>query len=134
MKKIVETATYKFATTSKYKNANSCDCVIRSISLAMGKDWKEVFDGLCTIAREMYRIPNEKLVYEKYLEQNGWKKMSQPRYDDNTKYLAGHFCKKVNGNVIARVGGHHLSCIIDHKIHDIWDCSEKCVGNYWIKQ
>lgn len=25
----------------------------------------------------------------------------------------------------------HLSCCIDGKINDIWDCSDKCVYNAW---
>ena len=133
MKRDPEQSWYTFDTSSKYKHARSCDCVIRSISLAMDKPWQEVFDGLCSIARDMYRVPNEPAVYAKYLEANGWKKMPAPRHADNTKYLAKDFVSEFKGRACAHVGGNHVSCFIDGKIHDIWDCGYKSVGNYWIK-
>jgi hypothetical protein len=133
MRRDPETKTYTFATTSKYTNSRSSDCVIRSISLALGKSWEEVFDSLCEIARKMYRVPNEKAVYEKYLELQGWKKMPMPRRADNKRIPAKDFCAIIDEVVCVKVGSHHLSCIKNHKIHDIWDCGDFCVGNYWVK-
>jgi hypothetical protein len=133
MKRDKETSYYTFDTTSKFEHARSCDCVIRSISLATGKSWVEVFDGLCEIARKMYRVPNERAVYEKYLDSLGWKKQPAPKHDGNYKYLAKDFVKMLKKTAVVHVGGHHVSCFLNDKIHDIWNCGEGSVGNYWIK-
>lgn len=136
MKKDLNNPWFEFDTTSKYKNQRAGDCVVRSISLALELPWEQVFDDLCKIARKMYRMPNDKAVYGKYLEQRGWKKMPAPRKEDNHRYLALEFCKKLvpeHNRAIAHVGGYHLSCFIAGKIHDIWDCGNYSVGNYWIE-
>ena len=133
MKKPKETEWYTFDTTSKYPDHRSCDCVIRAISLATGKTWLEVFDDLTEMAREMYRIPNEEKVYIKYLEKIGWKKHNQPWKTDCDKYTAKEFTNVVRGTAILKLA-HHLVCVKDGKLHDIWDCGGKCVGVYWTNE
>lgn len=34
---------------------------------------------------------------------------------------------------ITGVDGHHIVAIVDCKIQDIWNSSNKCIGNYWTK-
>ena len=59
--------------------------------------------------------------------------MKQPRKSDNTKYIGKEFCKMFKGTCVANIGGHHIVCIKDGKVHDIWDSTDGCIGNYWIK-
>jgi len=132
MKKPKETPTYVFDTSSKYTNQRSSDCVIRAISLATGKSWHEVFDGLCEIARPLYRVPNEKIVYEKYMEQLGYTKKLMPTKDNGTKYTVREFCKVMKSHTLMVAVANHCTCIKDGKVHDIWDCGGKCVLNYWV--
>lgn len=133
MKKDIETSWYIFDTTSK-KEQNSGDCVVRSISLAMGKTWQEVYSDLCTIGAKLYRMPNESQVFERYLKEQGWEKHPAPRVNGNHRVLAKDFAISTKEICIAKVGAHHLSCIINNKIHDIWNCGLKSVGNYWTKK
>jgi len=81
----------------------------------------------------MYRVPNERAVYEKYLDSLGWKKQPAPKHDGNYKYLAKDFVKMLKKTAVVHVGGRHVSCFLNDKIHDIWNCGEGSVGNYWIK-
>jgi hypothetical protein len=134
MKKPVNTPWFEFDTTSKKTEQRAGDCVVRSISLATGKSWEEVYDALCALGRKMYRMPNDKAVYSKYLNSLGWTKMAAPRKEDNHKFLAHEFAKMTKSPTIAHVGAHHLSCFINNKIHDIWDCGNYSVGNYWVKE
>lgn len=134
MKTLKSTSWYVFDTTSRYKSQKSCDCVVRSISLATGKSWEEVYDDLCTIGRKLCRMPNEKLVYGRYLQSIGWEKMPAPRKQDNHRFLAKEFVVSHKETIIAHVGGHHLSCFIEGRIHDIWDCGSYSVGNFWVKR
>ena len=145
-----ETETFMFHNENP-KGHRTGDCVIRAIAAAEGKTWDEVFTSLCELALKYKEMPNDKKVYSRYLEAQGWKKYKQPRKDDNTKYTGSQWCIKMSvvnpdgaaGNVIAHIGGHHIVCIkptnhgdginCRYKICDTWDSSRGCIGNYWIK-
>lgn len=116
------------------------DCVIRAIAGAAEKPWDEVFDGLCELAKKYHEMPNDRKVYGRYLERNGWVRCGQPRWDDGSKYTGKDFVEMYEGNtnVVAHIGGHHMVCIKPkdgkYKIHDTWDSSGGCVGVYWMKE
>lgn len=124
--------------TFTFYNANprgkkTSDCVVRAICTALNEDYD-------TIARELlefwlmtgYHMSDVKC-FGKYLESKGWIKQKQPRKSDNTKFTGGEFAKHFRGTCIANIGGHHIVCIVNGKILDIWDSSKGCIGNYWIK-
>ena len=125
--------------TFKYYNANPnnnhvADCVVRAISTALNQSWEQTYSELCMLGLEMYSMPNSKEVYTKYIESKGWRKCKQPRKSDNTKYIGKEFVKIIKGTVLAHIGGHHIVCIKDNKVLDIWDSTNGCIGNYWIKE
>ena len=60
--------------------------------------------------------------------------MKQPRKANNKKYTGKEFCKKHNETCVANIGGHHVVCIKNGKVHDIWDSTDGCIGNYWVKE
>lgn len=116
------------------KGKKTGDCVIRAIAYATEQPWDKVYKDLCDIGFNMKRLPNEKQVYEKYLEQLGWQKQKQPRHSDNSKYCVYEFTEYhiVSGKVIISVA-NHLTVVDNYEIVDTWDCSRKTIGNYWIK-
>lgn len=128
------------------KNLKTGDCVIRAISYALDKSWDEVYKDLCGLGLKMKRLPNEKKVYEKYLEQQGWSKAKQPRYTDGwnlLKYTLDGFRIQIasdfenySDKIIVSLA-KHLTVLeynnITYEIVDTWDCGNKCVGNYWVK-
>ena len=141
----------------KFYNANpkdkrSSDCVVRAISCATGKDWDEVLDDLVVFAHKYKEMPNDVKCVGKYLEYLGFEKQKQPRQYDNTKYTGREYCNILNGiytnsvtglvvscDIVANIGGHHIVAIkLDsdnrYKIYDTWDCTEKTIGNYWIRR
>ena len=66
----------------------------------------------------------------------------------NTKYTGKEMCSILNRDVlavgksiIANIGGHHIVCIKEtegihgsFKVFDIWDSTNGCIGNYWVRQ
>lgn len=129
-----------------YENVNpkkkiTGDCVIRALSNAMNKPWEEVFNDLFNLSLKTGYMLDTPNLYKKYLEEQGWKIQKQPKYAfTGTKYTGREFIDKLVRNttidgkpIIAHIGTHHLSCIINNTIRDIWDCSNDKVGNYWIK-
>ena len=134
---------YPNTSTFKYYNANpkgriSSDCVIRAICTAMGVSWETVIREMTEVGIEIGEVVNGTKTIEAYLKKHGWVKMKQPRKADNTKYTGKEFCRKFKKiyktPIVANIGGHHTVCIKDGKIHDIWDCTDSCIGNFWIKQ
>ncbi len=118
------------------KNNHTGDCVIRAIACATGKSWDEVLTELIPYCMKYKMLPDTTKCYEKYLADLGWVKQKQPRKSDNTKYTGKEFCKLVKADkvYICHIGGHHMICIKDKKVQDIWDSSDGCIGNFWIKE
>lgn len=121
------------------KGQRAADCSVRAIARATGKTWDSVYDDLFNIGKAMRRMPNEKEVIAKYLENLGWVKHKQPKKGDNTKLTGREFVEARNIRlahvpVIMNIGGHHMTCFVDGKINDIWDCTGDKVGNFWTRQ
>lgn len=133
------------------KSIKACDCVVRALCYATDKEWDEVYRDLCVLGCKMKRMPNEKQVYERYLEQQGWVKHKQPRaydYSDGfkdgmKKYTVNEFAEMMSaenynigkGKKIIISVANHMTCIElnnwKYEIVDTWNCGHKCVGNYW---
>lgn len=141
---------YPTTETFVYHNENpkgriTGDCTFRAIATATGKSWEEVVMEMAKMSCETGYAINDKKGIERYLKSLGWWKHKQPRKDNGRKFTGKEFCKWLNKTanvnaVIANIGGHHIVCIKrggeynkDFKVNDIWDSTEKCVGNYWTK-
>ena len=72
-------------------------------------------------------------------------KQKMPRHIDKTKYTGEEFIDYVKIHhpnskyIIANIGYHHMTTFGDLdnsgvKCIDIWDCTDRCVGNYWVKE
>lgn len=150
----------KYPETSifRYHNANpknrlTTDCVIRAICTALDQTWDQTLRELTEVGIENCLTATNKDTYTKYLAQKGFSKCKQPRKEDNTKYTGYEWINWLYENakqhpsfksckaIVAHIGGHHLVCLklVDEddqhrhfKIHDTWDSSDGCIGNYWI--
>jgi hypothetical protein len=107
------------------------DCVIRAIAKATGKTWDETYHELCLVGFSIKDVPSADSTFKQYLKQEGYQMEKQPRKSDNTKYTAEQFAKKYNEGIYIISLANHLSMVQDGKIYDTWNCSNKCVGNYW---
>ena len=125
----------------KYRNVNANphkrktkDCVVRAIATATGKPWVEVYDDLCRIGREISDMPSDRRVYERLLAQYGWRKCAMPRGADGKRMTLAQFNDAIGGSQTMIVSVIlHLAAVVDGELQDTWDCSRKCVGNYWKK-
>lgn len=120
------------------------DCVIRAIATATGKTWDRAYRDLCEIGLKKGRMPNDKIVYGKLLQDLGWRKMKQPRKLDGTKYTGEEFCEllsrsltyetgyEYSDRIIAHIGGHHVVAIMYGQVYDTWNSTYGCIGTYWL--
>lgn len=135
----IETDYYKFVNVNPHNKITS-DCVVRAIARATEQDWCKVYDDLVEIGRKYGYMPNEETCYNKYLTKLGWVKMKEPRNVFNKKYMVKDWLDETMMNegvpdrIVATVGSHHLSCIYDGRVNDIWDCSRQTMHSYWVKK
>lgn len=127
-----DTATFHYYNANP-KNHRAPDCVIRAICTATGDTWEDTLMGLTEVALKMKSVPNDKKVFDKYLESKGWFKRKQPRKADGTKYTGAEFAERFGGTFVANLGGEHTVCVKGHQVWDTWNSTGKCIGNIWCK-
>lgn len=123
--RMVDTKWYHYHNENP-KDKIAADCVIRAIATATGKSWVEVYDDLCAIGRKYGYMPNEVNTYARYLKQNGFIRMPEPRTRMNKKMTAEQFIKVANTEgavIVAHLGSHHVAAIKDKQVWDIWNSS-----------
>lgn len=104
------------------------DCVVRSISLAEGRDWYETYDILTEIAKKDATILDDIMLVEKYLNE---------KYEEICFKCRGKRIKvkeflfdNPKGVYLITMRGH-ITCAIDGIVYDIWDCTDKLIWNVW---
>lgn len=150
---------YPCTSTFEWYNANpkgkiTGDCVFRAFALALDQDYNQTVMEMAELMCETGYALNDKYGEEEYLKRKGWIKQKQPRKPDNTKYTGEEFCKVqqkwlhdeslhgaeykdgiiISPKILCHIGGHHMVAIVNGKVHDIWDSTGGCIGNYWTKE
>ena len=108
------------------------DCVVRALAIAEDKKWLDVYDSLYKIGRELHEMPNSRKTYEAYLVSRGWTKQKMPKHPSGKRYKLRELADEKKGTLVISVV-HHLATVRDGNLLDTWDCSRKCVGNYFTK-
>ena len=116
----------------KYYNENPNgyhipDCVIRAITHALGIDYYEVVKLLNLNAQEFQCDCLNVKCYEKLLDYD----FRLPHFRGNGKTAEEVAMDFPNEVLLLRMSGH-LSCSICGVIHDIWDCSEEVITDFWV--
>lgn len=142
--KYPETSTFHYHNQNP-RNRITTDCVIRAISTATEIPYNQVVMEMAQLQCETGYDDGDAKLYDLYLKQHGFVKHKQPRKPDNTKYTGKEWCKLIQDDfdwvmnsdqlarIVAHIGGGHIVAIIDGQVWDIWDCTHKTIGNYWIK-
>ena len=143
---------YPNTDTFFYYNANpkgriTGDCSIRARCTALDEEYNKTLTDAVQMQIETGYAMDDVKGIARHMERRGWEKHIQPRKADNTKYTGAEFCKLLDkwwdgSPVLCNIGGHHIVCIkqakhwdglYHYKVHDIWDSSRKCIGNWWSK-
>lgn len=117
------------------------DCVVRAIALACGQDWVTTVREMTELGIQLGYVLNDKHTYIKYLLNKGFVQYKEPRDIDNRKMSVKEWMKeeaiyegKQEGTIVANVGSHHVTCIVNGKVHDTWDSSRQTMHVYWWKK
>ncbi len=119
------------------KHRKTGDCSTRAITSVLGISYQEVLKLQYEEALKTSYDTASKQVTERILAKFGYVKMKQPRKADGTKYLVAELDQlltdeMMKNGVLVSVA-HHNTCIKEGYIIDIWNCSYKTVGNYYVK-
>lgn len=132
------------------------DCVCRSITIVTGKPYREIYNALNQLSKDMgrwhvydlkktvygntyskkssARTGVERKIYDKYLKSLGYKWI--PTMGIGTGCRVHLKTSELpEGRLIVRLS-KHISAVIDGVIHDTFDCSRegtRCVYGYYIK-
>lgn len=121
-----------------FKGSTS-DCVVRAISIATQKNYREVYDDLARLNKQAggkrsCRAGVRKEIYRSYLSTLGWAFYPTMEFGKGcTVHLREDELPK--GRIIVKLS-KHLSAVIDGVIHDTYDPSRggtRCVYGYWYK-
>lgn len=110
------------------------DCVIRALTKVFNKPWKEMYDELVPIARELQCMPNQKNCYEKYLLDNGFQYFGISNKKGTKRPTIKKFALTNKSGIFIVNVANHVCCIIDGKYYDTWDSGDKCMYGYYTKQ
>lgn len=113
------------------KGKKTGDCVIRAISLALDKNYEQVYKELFELSLKTGYMINDKRNEEKYIISNGFVKHKQPKKPNGKKYTVGEIDKLCKNPVILVSCARHLTVVLNGMLTDIWDCRAKCISNYY---
>ena len=105
------------------------DCVKRAITLASGKDYRQVSLELNRLKRKLgLKAFNSRENWKTYItEELHGKKISFPAIKGKDRITGKTFANYYpKGTYILKMA-KHICCCINGTIYDTWDCREKCV-------
>lgn len=131
----------KCTTYYQYINLNPkdkfvSDCVIRAIALACGQSWETTVREMTEFGIKKGMVLNDSKLYPLYLKSKGFVEMPEPRRSDNTKMPLSEWLKYRKASpapILVNVGSHHLTCVINNKVYDTWNCSGQKMHKWWVK-
>lgn len=119
------------------KGRKGCDCVVRAIALALDMTWEQVVREMTELGIKKGLVLNDDKLYPVYLKEKGFSQWSEPRDYDNRKITVNEAIddKYIYSNmtIVANVGSHHVTCIKNGTVYDIWDCSGRILHKYWVR-
>jgi len=119
------------------KGRKTGDCSTRALVGTLGITYDEALKLQLKWTLKKYYDPTSKQTIEAVLKEFGYVKMKQPRKVDGSKYLVRELdqiltAKQRENGVLVTIANHH-TCVVGDEVLDIWDCRDKCVGNYYVK-
>lgn len=121
------------------KNKYGGDCVIRAIALATGQSWEQTIRELTELGIKKGLVCNDSKLYPKYLESKGFIQGKEPRDVCNRKMsikqwiIEEQINEDSNTVYVINAGSHHVTCIKNGKVRDIWNSSNQTMHKWWYR-
>ena len=126
-----------FNPNPKYDGKNQgykqIDCTVRSICAATGFSWEVVYLLLTKRGLKEFTMPHDMIVYRKVVESLGFDFVKKCKKGELTVRDIATLSKKTKAIYLCKCF-NHVVCCRDGNILDTFDCSEREITQYWIKQ
>ena len=112
---------------------NTNDCVVRALSLVMGKSWEDIYLELAYEGLSLYDMMEANSTWGNYLKKNGFIQSVLP----NTCplcYTLRDFCKDNPYGAYIVATGSHVIAVIDGDYYDITDSGNEIVTYFFYKE
>lgn len=124
---------YRYFNENPLKKETS-DCAIRAIATATEQSWDDVYNELCKLGFELKTIPNAKEVWEKFVTMKGFVRYPISNKKGSTRPTVLEFTKNHKQGIYILQVANHLTVCKNGIYYDLWDCGQKCLYSYWIKE
>ena len=115
---------------SLYFKGHTRDCVCRSIAIAMGRDYKEVYDLIFKTMGKTPRngVSTHKPKFKRMMASLGftWVATSGIGWKESTHLIKGELPE---GRLVCAMAGHYTA-VIDNQVRDIFDPRENDFGEF----
>lgn len=109
------------------------DCTVRAICKALGKDWEEVYVGLCAEGLIYNDMPSANYVWGLYLQKYGYEQKTVPSICPDCISVS-RFAKDHNKGRFVLACQNHVVAVINGDYYDTWDSGEEIVLYYYSKE
>lgn len=111
---------------------NVGDCTVRAICKATGKEWGDVYLGLCMQGYLMGDMPSANSVWGAYLHNLGYSRGIVPDSCPECYTVADFAAEYPEGTYILALSGH-VVCVKDGNVYDSWNSSGETPIYFWRK-
>ncbi len=109
------------------------DCVVRAFAFFLGITWKRAFLDLIMWCADKGVVNfNYRSTYYGYLREKAYVKHKQL---SRQKVSVGEFCEKIaaEGKTYLIQVKRHMTIVSNRDVYDTWDCRDKLVEFYWVR-
>lgn len=106
------------------------DCVIRAVSIALGRSWFDIYDDLCRLGKQECNMPSADAVWGKYLYRMGFEPFLLPQSCPVCVNVRTFCLMYPEGRYIIGTGTHAVA-VINGDYYDSWDSGEQVPSFFW---
>ena len=109
------------------------DCVIRSLTIALNRSWKDVYIELAVRGLRLSDMPSANRVWQSLLSDSGFIRKAINQQSCPACFLVKHFCIEHPEGTYVLCTGTHTVAVKDGDYYDTWDSGNEVPVFYWEK-
>ena len=109
------------------------DCVVRALSIALGREWQDVYIDLCLQGLVLSDMPSSNRVWKTYLQKNGFTPEIIPNSCPDCYTVRDFAQDHPTGTYIIGTGTHAIAAI-NGDYYDTWDSGNEIPLFYFYRE
>ena len=109
------------------------DCVVRALSIALGREWQDVYIDLCLQGLVLSDMPSSNRVWKTYLQKNGFNRSAIPNSCPDCYTVRDFAQDHPTGTYIIGTGTHAIAAI-NGDYYDTWDSGNEIPLFYFYRE